>query len=200
MQRLRRGSDHRLIIPPAENSSEHLMVPEAVRAVRRFRGVRPQHQTAPVAGREREFRLRGGVREETRILQGGREIRVAGHQSVRFRRPGKEQHREVARRLRIRRTGTVEARRGQERPSAKSLGYEVSRIEAPRVRLRIREVSRVESQWRTSGYPPQSTSPRVPRCRPYGLQKRGAPGYPRRFSRLGQVSLTRRPRKSRSRG
>ena len=92
------------------------MVSEAVRAVRGFRGVRPEHQAAPVAGREREFRLRGGVREEARILQGGREIRVAGHQSVRFRRPGKEQHREVARRLRIRRTGTVEARRGQERP------------------------------------------------------------------------------------
>ena len=30
---------------------------------------------------------------------------------------------------------------GRNAPSAKSLGYEVSRIEAPRVRLRIREVS-----------------------------------------------------------
>ena len=57
---------------------------------------------------------------------------------------------------------------GRNAPSAKSLGYEVSRIEAPRVRLRIREVSRVESQWRTSGLSAPihfAASPTVPALR-----------------------------------
>ena len=87
-----------------------------------------QSSGCSVAGREREFRLRRRGREEARNPS-GRPRRYGSRDTRAFASDAPERQHRKSRDAFDPEAGTVEARRGQERPVTKSLGYEVSRIE-----------------------------------------------------------------------